>query len=228
MQIEQRAREPAAAARRCDRDRKDFRFAAGEPRQDEAVQRAADRGAMGDDVALEQHPLELAVAPAVTERGGVQRGDRRGVARACLRQRRLAAREQPRRASRSSARQPRGVLRLRVGRAQIERLRLAGAFVGGDREPRRPRRCPARAARRPAPAAARAPATPRRACWRRCRRSAPGRWPRRAPRRRRWRCAARPACARPGRKPADRRAGAARRSRPRPRSCRRGRYSGAA
>ena len=28
MQIEQRAREPAAAARRCDRDRKDFRFAA--------------------------------------------------------------------------------------------------------------------------------------------------------------------------------------------------------
>src|ERR1051326_7478087 len=36
--------------------------------------------------------------------------------------------------SRSSARQPRGVLGLRVGRAEIERLRLAGAFVGGGGE----------------------------------------------------------------------------------------------
>jgi hypothetical protein len=51
---------------------------------------------MGDDVALAEHPLELAVAPAVAERGGVQRCDGRGVARACLRERRLAAREQAR------------------------------------------------------------------------------------------------------------------------------------
>src|SRR6476659_8435333 len=57
MQVEQGAGEPAAAAGGRHRDRKDFRFTSREPRQDEAVQRAADRRAMGDDVALAEHPL---------------------------------------------------------------------------------------------------------------------------------------------------------------------------
>ena len=58
------------------------------------MQRAPARGAVGDDVALKQQPLEFAVAPAVTKRNSVQRGDRRGVARRRLRQHGLAAPEQ--------------------------------------------------------------------------------------------------------------------------------------
>src|SRR6476469_1413799 len=68
MQIEQRTGEPAAAAGGCNRDRKDFRFAAREPRQDEAMQRAAQHRAMSNDVALSEHSLELAITPAVAER----------------------------------------------------------------------------------------------------------------------------------------------------------------
>ena len=49
---------------------------------------------MCDDAAVEQHLLELAVAPAAVKRCRMQRGERRGVARTGLRQRRLAAREQ--------------------------------------------------------------------------------------------------------------------------------------
>ena len=60
------------------------------------MQRAADRGAMRDDVAFAEHPLELAVAPALTKRVGVQLCDRGCVARVCLRERRLAARKQTR------------------------------------------------------------------------------------------------------------------------------------
>src|SRR5665213_3045308 len=72
MQLEQAAGDAAAAPRRCDRDREDFRFVAGQPRQDEAGKAASHGGAMGDDVAVEQQPLELAVAPAVTERRGMK------------------------------------------------------------------------------------------------------------------------------------------------------------
>src|SRR5436190_17187023 len=96
MQIEQRTGEPAAAAGGCNRDRKDFRFAAREPRQDEAMQRAAQHRAMSNEVALSEHSLELAITAAVAERVGVQLCDGRGVARVCLRERRLAAREQAR------------------------------------------------------------------------------------------------------------------------------------
>ena len=58
-----------AAPERGDRDRQDFRFVAGDPRQDKSDQAAADGGAVGDDVAVEQQALELAVAPSALERG---------------------------------------------------------------------------------------------------------------------------------------------------------------
>src|SRR5215831_8640077 len=48
VQVEQLARQSAAAPRRGDRDRQDLGLAAGEPRDDETGERAADHGAVGD------------------------------------------------------------------------------------------------------------------------------------------------------------------------------------
>src|SRR5688572_4159589 len=81
MQIEQRSGQAAAALCRRHGNRQDFRFARRNPRQDESLDRAALGCTMRDDVALDQQPLELAVAPAAAERSGMQSGDGAGVAR---------------------------------------------------------------------------------------------------------------------------------------------------
>src|SRR5690349_3811656 len=81
VQVEQLAAEAAAAPRRGHRDREDLGLAGRKPRDDEAGERAAGHGAMGNDVALDEQALDLVLAPAAAERGGVQRGERSGIAR---------------------------------------------------------------------------------------------------------------------------------------------------
>jgi hypothetical protein len=51
---------------------------------------------MREHVAFDQQPLELVLAPAAMERRGMKLRDRGGVARRCVRQHGLAAREQAR------------------------------------------------------------------------------------------------------------------------------------
>ncbi len=64
------------------------------PRQDEADQGSADHGAVGDDVALDQQPVNFILAPAALERRAMHGGDRRGIRRPRLDERRRGAAEQ--------------------------------------------------------------------------------------------------------------------------------------
>ena len=91
------------------------RLAAADPRDDEADRGRAERRALGDDVALHQEALELAVAPAVPERRCVNFGKRRSVARRGVRQRGLAAREQASKKTRQPADHRRGSLAASCG-----------------------------------------------------------------------------------------------------------------
>ena len=104
--------------------------------------------AVGDDIAFDQQPIDLVFAPAALERGPVHGGDRGGIARPRLGEGGLGRGRAGGRQSSSSARQLRGVLRLRVGRAQILRLRRRTAFRQRRRPGAPPRRYPARRARR--------------------------------------------------------------------------------
>ena len=80
MQIEQRAGEPAAAPAWCDSNRQDFRLAGGQAGQNKPDQGPADGRAMADDIAIDQQPMKLLLAPAALERRRVQLCDRGGVA----------------------------------------------------------------------------------------------------------------------------------------------------
>jgi len=75
VQIEQAPCEPAALRDASNCDRKDFCLVRGKPRDDETAQRSARHGAMSNDVAFAEEALDFVVAPAATERGGVQGGD---------------------------------------------------------------------------------------------------------------------------------------------------------
>ena len=95
-------------------------------------------GAVGDDVAVGQQALDFLLAPAAPERGGMQRGDRRGVAARRFRQHPARRARTNWRTGPSSARQLRGVLRLGVGRAQVKRLRRHAGLDRGGAEPGHP------------------------------------------------------------------------------------------
>ena len=85
---------PRPCAARADRDREDFRLVLDQPRHDEAGERASGERAVRDHVPVEQQAVDFLLAPAALERGGVQRGDRGGVAALGFGQLRLAAAEQ--------------------------------------------------------------------------------------------------------------------------------------
>ena len=94
MQVKQPSRQSPPAPWGRDRDRQNLRFLQDPIRQNESGQAVPAHGAVPEHVALDQHALDLAVAPAAVERGAVQSGDRRSIARAHFREHGLAAREQ--------------------------------------------------------------------------------------------------------------------------------------
>ena len=227
-----RAPSPRPCAARATATDRISASSATQPRHDEAGERASGdaRGARSR-VRSSSRPLDLLLAPAALERGGVQRGDRGGVARARAsdsagspRPNRLASKLDHRRGSCA------GVLRLRVGRAQIKRLRRRAGRPARRRRAAPPSRCRARARC----STARGGGSPRRpgarpAVARRCRRAAARRSRPRAHRLAQRRdAAAPPACGRRRRTLADRRARAAHRSPPPPAALSSAAISGAA
>ena len=94
MQRQQLARQPTALRSARHRDREDFRFVRDQPRHDEAGERASGKRAVRDHVSVEQQAVDFLLAPAAMERGGVQRGDRGGVAALRFGKLGLAAAEQ--------------------------------------------------------------------------------------------------------------------------------------
>ena len=95
VQIEQRPRNAATAPPPRHSDRQDFRFIGRHARENEACKFPTVRGTVRDDALIEQQPLELILAPATAERGGMQGRECGSIARSRFAQGRLAGRKQP-------------------------------------------------------------------------------------------------------------------------------------
>ena len=166
----------------------------------------AAHGAVGDDIAFDQQPVNLVLAPAALERGAVDGGDRRGVARPRLG-------ESGRRRGRTGARRNpiiAAAARRRFAAARPARADIAAsaalALPPRRRRFARPRRCRGhRAHRRVTGAGAVSGSPSATACAAEPTMRAGPRTPR-GPLRPAARAAARPASGRPHRRPADRRA----------------------